>query len=305
MTTKARSPDFLRRINPQPFRLGYAETPAGWRDLPRFDYRTWFMCVEPGATLWVQAAGSQRVRLPGGHGYFLRPGTWVTRWTEPDRSVRRYWITFDWDEKHPVDLQASQMYAPARPDPARRRPAPDWVPDTLWERPVPLPEDFYEMFLRLNERHWQGTAAGRATARGLLLEVLLKVLAPWCEWPVEAAPDRRPPEDVALELLREAAARPFAKTPAVEVLLARAGQSHDHVSRRFRETYGMTPLSYLNRLRMERAKALLDGTDLSVTEVARRLGFGDFRYFSRLFRKVTGRTPREHRHRAAKRSEGK
>lgn len=288
------SPEFLRRINPQPHRLGYADTPKGWLDLPRMDYRTWFMCVEEGMMVEVEAAG-RRVVLDGGIGVFVPPGTWVKRRAEPGRGGRRYWITFDWSDEHETDERASQLYMPMEPDWARVRRAPGWLPESLWMKAVKLPDGFYEDFERLNVRFWQGGAPSRASARGLLLELLLRVVGGCCEWPEGAAVERKPVEDRVLEVLRAAAAQPFRRTPSIEVLLARAGQSHDHVSRRFRAAYGMTPLAYLNRLRMERAKDLLSTTELRVSEVAHRLGFEDFRYFTRLFRKVTGSTPREHR----------
>lgn len=294
MELKARSPEFLRRINPQPHRLGYAETPKGWRDLPRLDYRTWFMCPAPGFAMEVEIDG-RRVDLQGGQGILVPPATWVKRRTESGRGGRRYWVTFDWNDEHVPDERTSLVYASMEPDPTRLRPAPSWVPAALWGEPVALPDGFHEDFERLNDRFWHGSAASRASARGLLLEVLLKIFSGWCDWPESAAPDRRPVEDRLLELLRAAATQPFRRTPAIEVLLSRAGQSHDHVSRKFRAAYGVTPLTYLNRLRMERAKEMLEDTELSVSEVARRLGYGDFRYFTRLFRKVTGRTPRTHK----------
>lgn len=285
--------DFLRRINPQPQRIGYADTPKGWRDLPRMDYHTWFIVMEPGLHLWLELGGI-RLQVPGGHGILVRPGTWVSRWLEPGAGGRRYWITFDWDSSHPA-AGSPPLYAPARPDATLVRRAPRWIPDALWARPLPLPAGFHEDFLRLNDRFWLGGAASRGTARGLLLEFLLKMLGPACSWSEAVAPDQQTATDQLLERLREAALLPFTQAPDVQTLLEASGQSHDHAGRLFRQAFGLTPLAYLNRLRMERAKRLLEDTGLGVIAISRQLGYSDFRYFSRLFRQTTGQTPQTYR----------
>ena len=46
---------------------------------------------------------------------------------------------------------------------------------------------------------------------------------------------------------------------------------------------------------MKKAKELLKNSTLSVTEIAARTGYGDSNYFSRIFKKSCGKTPREYR----------
>jgi AraC-like DNA-binding protein len=71
---------------------------------------------------------------------------------------------------------------------------------------------------------------------------------------------------------------------------------HEHyLSRLFRQELGTTPWEYLNRYRVERAKALLRRTDASITAVATGAGFNDPDYFSRVFRRHVGCSPREYR----------
>ena len=54
-------------------------------------------------------------------------------------------------------------------------------------------------------------------------------------------------------------------------------------------------LAYLTNLRMEKAKKLLLSTPLSVAEVAERSGYGDYRVFSKVFKKSEGVTPAQYR----------
>ena len=65
--------------------------------------------------------------------------------------------------------------------------------------------------------------------------------------------------------------------------------------RHFHMATGMTPTKYLTTYRLEQAKELLVDTMLSVDEVARRCGFCDGNYLSKLFRRVYRTTPRAYR----------
>ena len=65
--------------------------------------------------------------------------------------------------------------------------------------------------------------------------------------------------------------------------------------RLFKQEFGLSPIQYINRKKVERAQLLLFTTDNSVKEVAYKLGFSDHSYFIRLFRKIASITPQEYR----------
>lgn len=81
----------------------------------------------------------------------------------------------------------------------------------------------------------------------------------------------------------------------VEDLADRVSLSAGHFSRRFRVAVGESPIAYLRRQRIERARQLLRETDLPIGAVALQVGFNDFSYFARTFRAAVGVTPREFR----------
>ena len=60
----------------------------------------------------------------------------------------------------------------------------------------------------------------------------------------------------------------------------------------FREATGQPPYRFLVRLRIEKARELLEHTDLSVIEVGLRCGFEQPSHFATMFRKATGLAPR-------------
>ena len=70
-----------------------------------------------------------------------------------------------------------------------------------------------------------------------------------------------------------------------------------YLSHLFRRETGLCITDYLNRCRVERAKQLLDITDLTVTQIASEVGFGDSSYFSRTFKKIQGLSPADYRSR--------
>jgi AraC-like DNA-binding protein len=69
------------------------------------------------------------------------------------------------------------------------------------------------------------------------------------------------------------------------------GLSYETFRKRFRVRFGISPQQYRARALMQKAIVLLNQDNLSVKETASRLGFCDEFYFSRAFRKVTGRSP--------------
>ncbi|MBQ7340637.1 MAG: helix-turn-helix domain-containing protein [Oscillospiraceae bacterium] len=59
----------------------------------------------------------------------------------------------------------------------------------------------------------------------------------------------------------------------------------------FKEEMGMSPLKYINTVRLHKAKSLLERGECSVMEVAALVGFSDYNHFGRMFRENFGCTP--------------
>lgn len=77
---------------------------------------------------------------------------------------------------------------------------------------------------------------------------------------------------------------------------ARAGTSTRTLSRRFDETTGSSVLQWITDRRIAKARALLEDTDLSITDVAFATGFGSLGAFRHHFTRTAGTTPRAYRH---------
>lgn len=70
-----------------------------------------------------------------------------------------------------------------------------------------------------------------------------------------------------------------------------SGVSEAHFARSFKQAFGVPPHRYLLTRRVERAKALLRETDLSITEIAFQTGWASLGTFGRTFRDITGESP--------------
>lgn len=75
----------------------------------------------------------------------------------------------------------------------------------------------------------------------------------------------------------------------------RAGMSQSGFCHRFRRETGVSPGQYLQTLRLNSAKELLNSTKLSISEIAAQVGYTDPLYFSRLFCQREGTSPTEYR----------
>lgn len=80
-----------------------------------------------------------------------------------------------------------------------------------------------------------------------------------------------------------------------ESLAEVANMSPTTLRRVFRESFGCSPMAYLQQLRVKRAMLLLANPTKSICDVAFEVGFNDSGYFSRVFRQETGQTPKEFR----------
>ncbi len=79
--------------------------------------------------------------------------------------------------------------------------------------------------------------------------------------------------------------------------LGRMHSAHiSHISRKFKKETGMSIPEYVSRQRMALAKLYFEDGEVSVKEVARRLGFGDSNYFSKVFKRYCDQTPTEYIH---------
>ena len=118
------------------------------------------------------------------------------------------------------------------------------------------------------------------------------------------APEERPPGDAPAG----GRARHPALLAAVSTMEGRLAEPLDlaaiaresgvgprQLNRLFREALGTSAMAHYRAIRLDRARALLERSRMSVTEIALATGFQNFSHFATAFRRRHGRSPREHR----------
>ena len=87
----------------------------------------------------------------------------------------------------------------------------------------------------------------------------------------------------------------LAEDLSLSVLAEEFHLNPQYISQLFKNEIGVNFLSYLTNIRMEKAKKLLLSTSISVAEVAEKSGYGDYRVFTKVFKKSEGITPSQYR----------
>jgi AraC-like DNA-binding protein len=120
----------------------------------------------------------------------------------------------------------------------------------------------------------------------LVLEMLAPVLAKG-----GAETHRFARYEPILKLIRRDPSVPFTTDRLAEEM----GLTRPALSRAFRRDTGMSLKQYISRYRLGEARKLLVHSELTVADIADRLGFNDWCYFSRFFKRQTGETPGAYR----------
>jgi transcriptional regulator GlxA family with amidase domain len=113
--------------------------------------------------------------------------------------------------------------------------------------------------------------------------------------PFAALTRRQPHADAVVRRCEDWLAENYPLDAAVTRAVEMAGIPERTLKRRFRQATGTTLIGYLQNLRVEAAKRLLEAGDLPVDEVSAAVGYEDASFFRRLFKRLTGLSPGQYR----------
>jgi transcriptional regulator GlxA family with amidase domain len=115
--------------------------------------------------------------------------------------------------------------------------------------------------------------------------------------PFAAMARPRQHDDAAIAAAQGWIAENYTTRDPVEAMARQAGLAARTFARRFRAATGYAPLDYVQTLRIEEAKQILETSDTPVDAVAAEAGYDDPASFRRLFKRTTGITPHAYRRR--------
>lgn len=101
--------------------------------------------------------------------------------------------------------------------------------------------------------------------------------------------------DAVIRRTQEWLSHHYSHPNAVEALEQQSGLSSRTFKRRFKQATGLAPIAYVQQVRIDRAKSLLESSDAPVDQVSWRVGYEDVGYFRRLFKRLTNLRPGEYR----------
>jgi transcriptional regulator GlxA family with amidase domain len=150
---------------------------------------------------------------------------------------------------------------------------------------------WHDLVLYLIARH-AGATAAQAVARFFALQWHQDGLAPYMVFE-----GRKDHGDLAIQAAQDWVATQFSVANPLEEMVRRAGLSERTFKRRFTGATGLSPIAYVQRLRIEDAKRRLERTESSVDEISWQVGYEEPAFFRRLFKRVAGLTPGAYRRR--------
>ena len=201
----------------------------------------------------------------------LFPGRWHRYRPDPKTGWDEFWVCFDGE--HVRDLERRGFLRPREPI---HRPGVD--------------RDLAELFSRIMDALRSGRLGSPQVAAADTLAILARVLSASRR---SRHVDRRA-EQVVLRA-KQAIVRAASGPLRVPDLARELGVGYSWLRQTFRKHTGLAPAQYHAQVRLHQAQEMLEGTDLTVKEVALALGYDTQGYFSRAFRKKTGRWPTEWR----------
>lgn len=115
-----------------------------------------------------------------------------------------------------------------------------------------------------------------------------------------ASEDRDRPGESAVATVTDYIHRHLHEQIYISELAEQVYLNEQYLARLFKKTLGLSILEYITQERLRLAKELLRSTDRPINRVADSVGYDNYSYFTRLFKRETGMTPQEYRQRSGK-----
>ena len=145
-------------------------------------------------------------------------------------------------------------------------------------------ENLFETVLRLGKSE---KLSHKLTTSSTLLSII-SFYAEHCEYL-----DNRPGDEIdeSIKYIKNH----YKEKITLDELCKRANFSKGHFVRKFKERTGYTPMHYINLLKIDKAKTMIEQLSAPISDIMEELGFLDSAHFSKLFKLHTGYSPKKFR----------
>jgi AraC-like DNA-binding protein len=291
---------WLNRISPCLWAVNSERNEPGWhesRPRPRFNR---LIVLRSGS---IRLTAEDRAFQCNANEFILVPAVLANDVKVVGRQTAwRYWIDFDWNFVGPYDsgsIEKASIEGSRYVDRIQEL-IPPYAPADVVRDAIADPSYIFDQLDRICFRWCSEQSLQQMSCRGIFLEILIYLMAQQSPIGSSAVNLAEVMSEGHLAgkiryLLSNFARHPIDSRPSVEKALAELGHSYGYLSRIFKEDTGTTPLHYVNKLRMEHAADMLRDTELTFAEIGYRVGINNPSYFSRMFKKHTGKSPSEFR----------
>ncbi|RIX50869.1 AraC family transcriptional regulator [Paenibacillus nanensis] len=272
----ASNPAIVQRANPRLHVLfsGESQTKPGHRLGPKvYEFYLMHLVLSGKGVFTLEG---QRYELEAGRTFLIEPGQLITYESDHEEPWRYRWVAFKGEEAAELvamaGFKASQGQIAALDD-ARKA-------GVLYRR-------IYSIL-----RKGSPSASLQASA---CLQLLMAEYSDSLR--EQGSPDRAEKQDEQLhsQIIHYLSTQ-YTHPVSIEGMAESLGYSRAYLSRIFKQKTGMSPVSFLLKLRLDRAKLMLrERPELTVEQVAASVGLQDALYFSKQFRKQHGQSPTAYR----------
>jgi two-component system response regulator YesN len=112
---------------------------------------------------------------------------------------------------------------------------------------------------------------------------------------VNTAPISSVPGKELVELIRQAMQESFMKDLSIADFSKQLGYNASYLSRLFKQETGKGFVQYLTEQRMEAAIQMIQSNKISFTDIAKQIGYADYKHFRKVFKQYTGISPKFYR----------
>jgi AraC-like DNA-binding protein len=247
------------RINTRPT-YWHCEPGWEWRAPPLLDYLLWYVLDGVG----TMRLGERAWELRAGACFVFPPGAQPHGSQDADRRLVIFGMHFDFVDQH----------GQAWPEPPTMPPG-----HTLRN------SSFFSLLAQHADTCWRrGHEAGRLQSHVFLQAMLLQL------WEEAFQPAPAPADLVLDQVVRAIQAEPGRRW-RVEELAEQVHLSRAQFARRFQALVGRSPVHFIIQTRLERARLLIEETDMSLGQIAEVLGYQDLAFFSRQYKRYIGQPP--------------
>ncbi|AHV96520.1 AraC family transcriptional regulator [Paenibacillus sabinae] len=269
----ASNPVYYEEQNLHVLFAGESQTPPTHQVGPKiYDYFL-LHCIETGTGMF--RTEQRTYKLGPGDCFLIHPGQLVSYVSDPENPWKYRWAAFSGKEADRTVREAG--FSPEQPVAACG--GESGIPGAL----AGIMETFFE-----------GRESGHLTSLGLLYLTLGEAAG---KLKAESGPQGKDSQvKRTVKQMIHYMSSQYAHPVSIEQMCASLGYNRAYLSRIFKEETGLSPVTYLLKLRIDKSRQLLrERPELSVEQVAASVGLTDALYFSRQFKRFCGLSPTVYR----------